>query len=379
MPKVYNWQIGREMDYRYEVDRPAKQFAAVFDLNKCIACQTCTMACKTTWTSGRGQEYMFWNNVETKPYGSYPFWWDLKVLKLLGGGNWKGDVYQGKTIFEKAKEQGDHVAGFLPKLEDWSYPNNGEDEVAGEVFEGGMHIAAATHPVWFHYLPRICNHCTYPGCVASCPRQSIYKRQTDGVVLIDQSRCHGYKQCVQGCPYKKSMFNATTGRSEKCVGCYPKIEKGLTTQCIEQCIGKIRLQGWLHTPDKAQEDNPIDYLVHKLKLALPMYPQFGTEPNVYYIPPINVPLPFLKQIFGPRAARAIEIYRDKLPKDPQLQGLLLLSGSSREIITRYQVSNKAAYGYDASGTQVARVPLTEPKVVREHYDSKYEVYRLDIT
>ena len=79
MAKVYNWQIGREMDYPYEEARPAKQFAMVMDTNKCIACQTCTVACKTTWTPGRGQEYMFWNNVETKPYGYYPLGWDVNI------------------------------------------------------------------------------------------------------------------------------------------------------------------------------------------------------------------------------------------------------------------------------------------------------------
>jgi ferredoxin len=67
------------MSYWYPENRPEKQFAAVFDTNKCIACQTCTLACKTTWTSGAGQEYMLWNNVETKPYGFYPLSWDLKL------------------------------------------------------------------------------------------------------------------------------------------------------------------------------------------------------------------------------------------------------------------------------------------------------------
>jgi nitrate reductase beta subunit len=52
MARVYNWQISREMSYWYPESRPKKQFAAVFDTNKCIACQTCTLACKTTWTSG---------------------------------------------------------------------------------------------------------------------------------------------------------------------------------------------------------------------------------------------------------------------------------------------------------------------------------------
>ena len=102
MAKVYNWQIGREMDYPYEGVRPQRQFAMVFDTNKCIACQTCTVACKTTWTSGRGQEYMFWNNVETKPWGSFPLAYDMRILEKLGPQSWDGSTYNGKTIFEAA-------------------------------------------------------------------------------------------------------------------------------------------------------------------------------------------------------------------------------------------------------------------------------------
>ena len=75
MPRVKNWQIGREQFYKYEGKLPKKQIAYVFDTNKCIACQTCTVACKTTWTSGKGEEYMFWYNVETKSLGLYPLGW----------------------------------------------------------------------------------------------------------------------------------------------------------------------------------------------------------------------------------------------------------------------------------------------------------------
>src|SRR3989338_6028541 len=100
MPKVHNWQIQREMEYPYEDKRPKKQAAYIFDTNKCIACQTCTVACKTTWTSGQGQEQMFWNNVETKPYGFYPKAWDVKLLKNLEKQEWNGDTYTGKTVFE---------------------------------------------------------------------------------------------------------------------------------------------------------------------------------------------------------------------------------------------------------------------------------------
>ena len=90
-----------------------------------------------------------------------------------------------------------------------------------------------------------------------------------------------------------------TGTSEKCIACFPKIEQGMQPQCFVNCIGKIRIAGWISPPEEAREDNPIDYLVHVRKVALPLFPQFGLEPNVYYIPPIHVPQPFLRQMFGP--------------------------------------------------------------------------------
>ena len=67
------------------------------------------------------------------------------------------------------------------------------------------------------YLPRICNHCLNPACVGSCPSGANYKREEDGVVLIDQDRCRGWRYCVSGCPYKKVYYNWRTGKSEKCI------------------------------------------------------------------------------------------------------------------------------------------------------------------
>ncbi len=257
--------------------------------------------------------------------------------------------------------------------------NIGEDEIDGGDVKQGMHIESLPHPIWFFYLPRMCNHCSAPACAANCPRKAVYKRPDDGVVLIDQSRCQGYRQCVAGCPYKKPMYNANTGRSEKCVACYPKTEKGTHTQCMEMCIGKIRIQGWLNTLENAEEDNPIDYLVHVKKMALPLYPQFGTEPNIYYIPPIHVPSPYLKQMFGPKVEKAMKMYREDVPNDPILQGLLVMFGSTPEIMTRFKVKNGTAYGYNEKGKLVAETPIIEPKLVRKPYDKKPDVYRLDIT
>jgi len=379
MAKVWNWQLGREMEYHFEAVRPQKQVAWVFDTNKCIACQTCSIACKMTWTSGRGQEYMFWNNVESKPYGSYPTAWDVAILERLGPGVWKEGVYEGKTVFEAVDGLVDRIAGVLPGEEDWSHPNIGEDQMTGGTMPRGAHVDELPHPFWFFYVPRICNHCSYPACLASCPRNAIYKRKEDGVVLIDQSRCRGYRDCVKACPYGKPMFRANHEVSEKCIACYPKLEKGHQTQCVEQCIGKIRGQGFLSDArGPIRADNPIDYLVHERKIALPLYPQFGTSPNVYYIPPIHVPAPYLEQLFGPNVQKAIDQYR-AAPEDETLVGLLQLFGSAPQIMERFEVGKGVARAWDAAGIQVAEVPVTEPAQQRPAYDRGRKVYRLDVT
>lgn len=335
MADVYNWQLGRGMSYPHPETHPDRQFAFVFNINRCIACQTCTMACKSTWTFARGQEYMWWNNVESKPYGGYPHNWDSRLLEMLeaenpGGQRWRTKdktaekpygEFRGKTIFETAKnysaaDKSMRALGYLPTDEEWRSPNIHEETATGtfrEKDQWGHSAELPEHKVWFFYLQRLCNHCTYPACLAACPRNAIYKRPEDGIVLIDQERCRGYRKCVEACPYKKPMYNSTTRVSEKCIACYPRIEgkdpvlsedsAPLETRCMTACVGKIRLQGlvkktadgkWAKDPD-----NPINFLVREREIALPLYPQFGTEPNGFYIPPRWVPRNYLKQMFGP--------------------------------------------------------------------------------
>ena len=382
MVKVNNWQLGREMDYLYDENRPQRQMAAVFDINKCIACQTCTMGCKTTWTVGKGQEYMWWNNVETKPWGSYPLAWDVKALEALGTQGWRreGDknVYAGKTIFEAAP-RGERAVGYLPTDIEWAYPNRGEDEL-NEPLEENMHWMDAVHAIWNYYLPRLCNHCTYPACVAACPRKAIYKRPEDGIVLIDQQRCRGYRECVKACPYKKSMYNHVTRVSEKCIFCFPAVEQGIAPRCMRTCIGKVRTVGTLNTPDNVDPENPIDFLVHVKKIALPLYPQYGLEPNIYYIPPIHVPTKFTRQMFGPGVDEAIETYRRvRAGEEPEIKGILMLNVSTDRLLSRFKVTSEEVIGYDDEGTEIVRVALKEPTIIRKYYDASRDVYRHNIS
>jgi nitrate reductase beta subunit len=376
MARVKNWQIGRDMSYWYAEKRPEKQFAAIFDINKCIACQTCTLACKTTWTSGRGQEYMLWNNVESKPFGFYPIAWDVNALDLLGAGDWKGDVYQGRTLFEAARE-GERVLGWRPDADDYANPNLGEDDALdnGALIDKGLELLVP-QAVWFFYLARISNHCTHPACLASCPRGSIYKRAEDGIVLTDQKKCRGYRECVKACPYKKVFFNADANVSQKCIGCYPLVEQHEQPRCFQNCIGKIRNQGFISLPENAREDNPIDYFVHIRKLALPLLPQLGLEPNVYYVPPINAPKSFLFQMFGPGVMKAIETYQ-AAAEDPVLVALLSLFGSTPKTIHRFNVIGDKVAGYDEKGDEIVRVPVKEPVWVRA--PKRGDVPRLNVT
>ncbi len=411
MPDVYNWQLGRNMSYRFDAAYPDRQFAFVFNINRCLACQTCTMACKSTWTFSEGQEYMWWNNVETKPYGGYPQNWDVKLLEMLEQANpgkqvWNTKTtapdapygeFTGKTIFEAADSQGgeQRAIGYIPTDDEWSAPNIHEDTATGNKGAPGVYGPGTQLPVntpWFFYLQRLCNHCSYPACLAACPRNAIYKRPEDGIVLIDQSRCRGYRKCVEQCPYKRPMYRATTRLSEKCVGCYPRVEgtdpvtEGLPmeTRCMSVCPGKIRMQGLVEIDKKTGQwvenpENPLYFMVKQAKVALPLYPQFGTEPNGYYIPPRWVPREYLHQMFGPGVDAAIDAY---LAPSRELLAVLQLFRATQKIIFKFKIEkgpkvrdaviggkkwamyNDTVIGYDGGGNEAVRLSVLEPFYVR---------------
>jgi nitrate reductase / nitrite oxidoreductase, beta subunit len=408
MPEVYNWQLGRKMEYVFEEAHPEKQFVAIFNINRCIGCQTCTGACKATWTFSKGQEYMWWNNVETKPYGGYPQHWDIKILQKLDEAHksagvkasWdtrqQGDeapygLYNGLTITEGAKDSGEQALGYLPEDDEWQAPNFYEDtSLAYKGDQLGISTEGASlpeHHTWFFYLQRICNHCTYPACAAACPRKAIYKRPEDGIVLIDQGRCRGYRKCVEQCPYKKSMYRGTTRTSEKCIACYPRVEGNdplsegvpMETRCMTVCPGKIRLNGlvdiaadgsWVEDPR-----HPLYYMIKVEQVALPLYPQFGTEPNIYYIPPRWASRAYLRQMFGPGVDRALERYA---APSRELLAVMQLFRTTQKMIFRYEIEegplvletevngqpwsmyNDTVIGFDGAGREAVRLSVLEP-------------------
>lgn len=360
---VKNWQLGRLVKYEHEEARPERQWAIVVNLNRCLGCQSCTMACKNTWCFSKGQEHMWWNNVESKPFGGYPQGWDLKTLKLLEQVVTTKLRDVGKTVYEAAyyaERRGARVLGYIPVDSEWKYPNYAEDVPSGAYPEKTSWVELPEHQSWFFHLPRTCNHCTYPACLAACPRNAIYKRPEDGLVLIDQKRCRGYRKCISACPYKKVMYRGVTGKSESCIGCYPRVENGEVAMCVSACPGKARLQGWVD-----DEDSPVHYMVHKEKVALPLYPQFGTEPNVYYIPPRWVNRKYLSQMFSNYDISLINEALSKYIKPSQeTLGVLRLFGITRKIISSYKVGKDTVESYDENEELIVSVPFKESLVER---------------
>ena len=250
------------------------QTAMVFHLDKCIGCHTCSVACKNVWTDRPGAEYMWWNNVETKPGTGYPTLWEDQ---LNYNGGWQVD--DGGELKLRCQDKPDAFVKLFynpnqPGLDDyyepWTYqyedlmdsPQGKDQPTARPVSQiTGKPMKIESGPNWdddlsgspiyaendpnlkalneddrrmlfeverlsMMYLPRICNHCANPSCVASCPSGALYKRGEDGIVLINQEVCRGWRNCIAACPYKKIYFNWKTGKSEKCILCYPRVETG---------------------------------------------------------------------------------------------------------------------------------------------------------
>ena len=353
------------------------QMAMVMNLDKCIGCHTCSVTCKQVWTNRPGTEYVYFNNVETKPGVGYPkryedqeHWqggWTLDRkgrLQLKAGGRLRkllsifynpnlptiddyGDpwTYDYETVINSplgtANPSAHSISALTGRDMDMQWGSNWEDDLAGAPAHAPAdpnlanmqeRVKLEFEQVFMFYLPRICEHCLNPSCVASCPSGAMYKREEDGIVLVDQDRCRGWRFCVSGCPYKKVYFNHRTGKAEKCTLCFPRIESGLPTICSETCVGRLRYLGlFLYDADKvlgaattpdaqdlyeAQLDvfldpedpavraeaarqgipddwiqaarrSPVYALAVKHRVALPLHPEYRTLPMVWYIPPLS--------------------------------------------------------------------------------------------
>jgi nitrate reductase beta subunit len=335
------------------------------------------VTCKNTWTNRKGVEYVWFNNVESKPGIGYPKQWENQEkwkggwmlnngkLELKSGGRASKllnifanpdlpqiDDYYEPFTYNYARLQNAPLSEAAPTarplsmitgdpMEKITWGPNWEDDLAGEFSKRSVDknldniqkdMLGMFENTFNMYLPRICNHCLNPACVAACPSGSLYKREEDGIVLVDQDKCRGWRFCMSACPYKKVYYNWESGKAEKCIACYPRVESGMPTVCSESCVGRIRYNGiMLYDADKiealastsneqdlyeaqcsifldpndpaviaaakaeginedwiiAAQKSPIYKMAIDWKIAFPMHPEFRTLPMVWYVPPLS--------------------------------------------------------------------------------------------
>ena len=354
------------------------QIGMVLNLDKCIGCHTCSVTCKNVWTTREGVEYAWFNNVETKPGVGFPHNWEdqkqwnggwerksngklqLKMgskLKILSKIFANPDLPQIDDYYEPFTFDYEHLQNApLSKAAPVARPRSLITGQRMEKIEGGPNweeilgtefskrskdtnfedvqkeMYGQFENTFMMYLPRLCEHCLNPACVAACPAGSIYKREEDGVVLIDQDKCRGWRMCVSACPYKKIYYNWKSGKSEKCILCYPRLESGQPTVCSETCVGRIRYLGvLLYDADRIEQaasieneqdlyheqlkmfldpndpevraaalrdgvpqawidaaaESPVYKMAIDWKIAFPLHPEYRTLPMVWYVPPLS--------------------------------------------------------------------------------------------
>ncbi len=373
------------------------QISMLFHLDKCIGCHTCSVACKNIWTDRKGAEYMWWNNVETKPGTGYPTKWEDQdiyrggwqvsgpELSLRGAGKLRGlinifhnphlpvidDYYEPFTYkyldLIESPTQTDQptarpVSLITGKPIDIKMGPNWDDDLSGtpdfarqdpnlaNLSPAEQEAMFQLEKMAFFYLPRICNHCLNPACVAGCPSGAIYKRGEDGIVLINQQVCRAWRMCVTACPYKKAYYNWSTGKSEKCILCYPRLEAGHAPACMHSCVGRIRYLGVMlydadrieevasaheselvdlqldmlldpfddeiiakaktsGMPDstiKAAQNSPVYKFVKEWGLGLPLHAEFRTLPMLFYVPPLLPVMASVSETQNPKQAEKLD-------------------------------------------------------------------------
>ena len=231
---------------------------------------------RNSGTRTRGTAYAYWNNVETYPGRGYPADW-----QQTGEGRRRGKSSGGRFRISIPAMDGPgpsitRRSTPAPARPRARRPGCGRRRNRAGDRTGTRTTAAANirRTTTTSTCPRLCNHCTHPRARRLPAQRHPQARPQDGIVLVDQDKCHGYRFCVEACPYKKVYFDPEREVATKCIFCLPRIEEGVAMACARQCPGRLRFVGYLDDPE-----GPIWKLVKKWQVALPLHPEHDC-PNV---------------------------------------------------------------------------------------------------
>jgi Fe-S-cluster-containing dehydrogenase component len=225
-----------------------KKLGLVIDLDTCVGCHACAVACKQ-WNEG-GQ---FGPLPDENPYGKDPL------------GVWFNRVHTYEVTGLGTRDSG---------LEKDKAPGGAASESR----------ASSRVPMTVHF-PRSCLHCETPACVTVCPTGASYKRAEDGIVLVDEDKCIGCKLCSWACPYGAREYSDVRGTMQKCTLCVDRIynesfdEVDRQPACVMACPTRAR-----HFGDLGDADSAVSKLVAE-RGGYDLMPEMGYRPVNKYLPP----------------------------------------------------------------------------------------------
>ncbi|MCC0028837.1 MAG: 4Fe-4S dicluster domain-containing protein [Brucellaceae bacterium] len=202
-----------------------RKLGLVIDLDTCVGCHACVIACKG------------WN---TENYGA-----PLSDIDAYGG---------------------NPVGSFLNRVHTYE-------------------VQPASGPAMTVHFPKSCLHCEAAPCVTVCPTGASYKRVEDGIVLVNESACIGCGLCAWACPYGARELDQAEGVMKKCTLCVDRIynenlpEVDRVPACVRTCPAGARHFGDLGDPDSA-----VSKLVAE-RGGMELMPEQGTRPVNRYLPP----------------------------------------------------------------------------------------------
>jgi len=199
------------------------QFALVIDLNVCVGCHACVTNCKQWNTSGSAGPLADLNPYEADPTGTF--------------------------------------------------------------FNRILHYEVGTYPgTETVYLPKSCMHCEDAPCVPVCPTGASYKREEDGIVLVDYDKCIGCKYCSWACPYGAREYDEARKVMTKCTLCVDRLydtslpEERRKPSCVLACPAGARIFGDIHDPD-----SEVSRLIRE-QGGFQLMPELGAKPANHYLP-----------------------------------------------------------------------------------------------
>jgi Fe-S-cluster-containing dehydrogenase component len=204
--------------------KTAKKLGLVTDLDTCVGCQACAVSCKE-WNAGGHSAPL----TDHNPYGKEP----------------KGVWFNRVHVYEV------------------------DDGEAGRTVN----------------MPRSCLHCEDAACVTVCPTGASYKREEDGIVLVNADTCIGCKLCSWACPYGAREFDEDDGVMKKCTLCVDRIynenldEQFREPACVAACPTNAR-----HFGDLGDPESDISKLVER-RAGYDLMPESGYKPVNKYLPP----------------------------------------------------------------------------------------------